>query len=92
MAQDLITNCLKFTREICSGITYLSGKAFVHRDLAARNIFVSKYKVCKVSHTSLSHIAYKSGELDGIMGMSLGQYGEMEENDGNEAGAITLLV
>ena len=62
LSQDLITDCLKFTREICSGMTYLSGKAFIHRDLAARNVLVSQYKVCKVSHTSLPHIVYKSGE------------------------------
>lgn len=39
---------LNFCRQICLGMTYLSGKGFVHRDLAARNILISKEKICKV--------------------------------------------
>ena len=39
---------LSFSRQICLGMTYLSGKGFVHRDLAARNILVSADNICKV--------------------------------------------
>ena len=39
---------LSFSRQICLGMTYLSGKGFVHRDLAARNILISANNICKV--------------------------------------------
>ena len=39
---------LSFCRQICLGMTYLAGKAFVHRDLATRNILVSANNICKV--------------------------------------------
>ena len=43
------TQLLHFSRDIASGMNYLSGKAFVHRDLAARNILVAEDRTCKVS-------------------------------------------
>ena len=43
------TQLLHFSRDIASGMNYLSGKAFVHRDLAARNILVAEDCTCKVS-------------------------------------------
>ena len=44
---------LSFSRQICLGMTYLSGKGFVHRDLAARNILISANNICKVTRQSL---------------------------------------
>ena len=39
---------LNFCRQICLGMTYLSGKGFIHCDLAARNVLLSKENICKV--------------------------------------------
>ncbi len=39
---------MSFTRQVVSGLGYLSLKGFVHRDLAARNVLVSDEGICKV--------------------------------------------
>jgi hypothetical protein len=45
---------LNFCRQICLGMTYLSGKGFIHRDLAARNVLISKDKICKIADFGMS--------------------------------------
>ena len=47
--KELGSELLKFSRQIASGMAYLSKKAFVHRDLAARNVLVNNSMTCKVN-------------------------------------------
>ena len=46
---ELEKQLLKFSKQIASGMKYLSEKSFVHRDLAARNVLLDESLNCKVS-------------------------------------------
>ena len=46
---------MSFTRQVVSGLGYLSLKGFVHRDLAARNVLVSDEGICKVCVVQCVH-------------------------------------
>ena len=48
VSKDLPLMLLKFSRQVGSGMKYLSGKEFVHGDLAARNILLTEDLTCKV--------------------------------------------
>lgn len=54
---------LKFTKDICSAMTYLEAKNFVHRDLAARNILLSEDGTAKVADFGLAKDS-RLGQVD----------------------------
>ncbi len=52
---------LRASREIASGMKYLSKKCFIHRDLAARNVLLDENLTCKVKLLYLaSYIQWSS--------------------------------
>ncbi len=48
---ELSSQLLYYSRQVASGMSYLSYKGYIHRDLAARNVLVSKDDICKVRVT-----------------------------------------
>ena len=52
--EQLLSCLLKSTREIVSGMEYLSSKHFVHRDLAVRNVLVGQDMVCRIGDFGMS--------------------------------------
>ena len=49
---ELSSQLLHYSRQVASGMNYLSLKGYVHRDLAARNVLVSNDDICKVKYQS----------------------------------------
>ena len=47
-SEELERKFLHFSKQIASGMSYLSKKSFVHRDLAARNVLLDDVFICKV--------------------------------------------
>uniref|UniRef100_K1PBB3 receptor protein-tyrosine kinase n=1 Tax=Magallana gigas TaxID=29159 RepID=K1PBB3_MAGGI len=49
---------LSFSRQISTGMEFLTQKGFIHRDLAARNILVDKKNVVKIGDFGLTRYTY----------------------------------
>ncbi|XP_067033654.1 fibroblast growth factor receptor 1-like [Acropora muricata] len=51
---------LGFSRDIASGMEFLSLKKIIHRDLAARNVLVGESEVCKITDFGLARDVFKN--------------------------------
>ena len=59
---QILSLLLEFSRQITSGMTYLSSKNFIHRDLAARNVLVGNDLTCRISDFGMSRQLREEGD------------------------------
>ena len=59
---QMLSLLLEFSRQITSGMTYLSSKNFIHRDLAARNVLVGNDLTCRISDFAMSRQLREEGD------------------------------
>lgn len=54
---------IKFSHQICKGMSHLAELKLVHRDLAARNVLLGERKICKISDFGLTRNVCNSCDM-----------------------------